>query len=486
MAAGYRDFMGVLRPFPALERLPDEELVKIVYLRDKRALPDAIKRLFDQATVLSIKMEETRDVAEAMRFASGETAGVNLGGASGTIHYVRRSLEQLKDRDLSVDWGPREDPLQGDVLPLFDGLLLDLSEFRGVEVHPEANTLRAEVGATWRDVSEAAQQAHRLLPLFPVLPTNPYMGDLIAGSGLLSSFAGGPETYIRNIDLLGSDTSYSQSGFDLVPNNATGYDLNSLLLIMGRNLGIPLSLTLRLLPLDRTRAIRFAFESWAGLLKALQNIAEAPLQPLRVVFGDPVASAVGLDGGEGFTLEVDLGAAEEVMAGQEESLQAAVGDATLGEGRDGLGHLHEAATREKGPYHLAEIQTSLVDLAPLWEELATWVGVRGSAFGLAGTLQEGGTVHVLPFMRGDIRGTSTTGGPVDQVLHRGDRFNRITELVKIAQRHPCRVRNTQVGQLLTSDTQMRKRFALARRIKRGIDLGSIINPSGLLWVPQPR
>ncbi len=478
--------MGVLRPFSALERLPEEELVKIVYLRDKRALPDAIKRLFDQATVLPIKMEETRNVAEAMRFASGEVAGVNLGGASGTIHYVRRSLEMLKDRDLSVDWGPRQDPLEGDVLPLFDGLLLDLSEFNGVEVHPEANTLRAEVGATWRDVSEAAQQAHRLLPLFPVLPTNPYMGDLIAGSALLSSFAGGPETYIRNVDLLGSDTSYSRSGFDLVPNNATGYDLNSLLLIMGRNLGIPISLTLRLLPLEHTRAIRFSFESWAGLLKALQDIAEAPLEPLRVVFGDPVASAVGLDGGEGYTLEVDLGGAEEVLAGQEKALRATVGEETPGEGTDGLGHLYEAATRKKAPFHLAEIMTSLVDLPILWEDLATWVRVRGSAFGLAGSLQEGRTVHLLPFMRGDIRGTSTPGGPVDAVLHRGDRFNRIVELVKIAQRHPCRVRNTQVGQLLAQDIQMGKRFALARRIKQGVDLANIINPSGLLWVPQPR
>ncbi len=486
MAVGYRDFMGVLRPYPALERLPEGELVKIVYLRDKRALPDAIKRLFDQATVIPVKMEETRDVAEAMRFASGEVAGVNLGGASGTIHYVRRSLQMLKDRDLSVDWGPREDPLEGDVLPLFDGLLLDLSQFRGVEVHPENNTLRAEVGATWQEVSEAAQQAHRLFPLFPVLPTNPYIGDIIGGTALLSSYAGGPESYLRNVDFLGAETSYSQSGFDLVPNNATGYDLNSLLLVMGRNLGIPISLTLRVLPFDRTRAVRFTFESWDGVLKALQAIADAPLEPLRVVFGDPAASAVGLDGGEGYALEVDLGGAEEGLAGQEKALQATLGEQAPGEGTDGLGHLQEAATREKAPFHLAEIMTSLVDLPALWEELTTWVGVRGSAFGLAGSMQEGGTVRILPFMRGDIRGTSTTGGPVDQGLHRGDRFNRITELVKIAQRHPCRVRNTQVGQLLVQDTQMGKRFALARRIKQGVDLANIINPSGLLWVPQPR
>ncbi|MFQ5553622.1 MAG: FAD-binding oxidoreductase, partial [Thermoplasmata archaeon] len=394
MAAGSRDFMGVLRPYPDLERLPKEELVKIAYLRDKRALPDEIKRLFDQATVIPVKMDETRDVAEAMRFASGETAGVNLGGASGTIHYVRRSLEMLKDRDLSVDWGPREDPLEGDVLPLFDGLLLDLSDFAGVEVHPENNTLRCEVGATWRDVSEAALRADRLLPLFPVLPTNPFMGDLIAGSALLSSYAGGPQGCLRNVDFLGPDTSYSQSGFDLVPNNATGYDLNSLLLMMGRNLGIPISLTLRLLPFDRTRAVRYAFESWEGVLTALQAIGRSGLGPLRIVFGDPVASAVGLDGGEGYTLEVDLGGSKEILGSQEKALQAAVGEETPPEAVDGLTHIHEAATREKPPFHLAEIRASLVDLPPLWEDLATWVGVRGSAFGLAGSLQEGGTVRI--------------------------------------------------------------------------------------------
>jgi hypothetical protein len=486
VAAGNRDFMAVLRPYPALERLPEEELVKIVYLRDKRALPDEIKRLFDQATIIPVKMHETRDVAEAMRFASGEAAGVNLGGASGTIHYVRQSLEMLKDRELGVDWEPRTDPLEGDVLPLFDGLLLDLSEFTGVEVNPENHTLRCEVGATWRDVSEAAQQAGHLLPLFPVLPANPYMGDLIAGTALLSSYAGGPRDILRNVDLLNPDTSYAQSGFDLVPNNATGYDLNALLLMMGRNLGIPVSLTLRLLPFDHMRAVRFAFASWDDLFKALQAVDQASLDPLRVVFGDPVASAVGLNGGEGYTLEVDLAGPEEVLASQEKALEAAVGEETPGEATEGLEHLHEAATREKPPFHLAEIRASLADLSALWEELATWVGVRGNAFGLAGSLREGGTVHVLPFMRGDIRGTSTTGGPVDQVLHRGDRFDRLTELVRIAQRHPCRVRNTQVSQLLARDREMGKRFGLVRGIKQAVDLASIINPSGLLWVPRPR
>ncbi|MEE9592945.1 MAG: hypothetical protein V3W28_05140, partial [Thermoplasmata archaeon] len=353
-------------------------------------------------------------------------------------------------------------------------------------VNPENHTLRCEVGATWRDVSEAAQQAGRLLPLFPVLLANPYMGDLIAGTALLSSYEGGPQGILRNVDLLSPDTSYAQSGFDLVPNNATGYDLNALLLVMGRNLGIPVSLTLRLLPFDRVRAVRFTFPSWDELFKALQAVEGASLNALRVVFGDPVASAVGLDGGEGYTLEVDLAGPEEVVPGQEKALQAAVGEGTPGEGTEGLDHLHEAATREKPPFQLAEIRTSLADLPALWEDLVTWVGVRGSGFGLAGSLHEGGTVHVLPFMRGDIRGLSTTGGPVDQVLHRGDRFNRLTELVRIAQRHPCRVRNTQVSQLLAQDTEMGKRFGLVRRIKKSIDLANIINPSGLLWVPQPR
>ncbi|MFQ6013383.1 MAG: FAD-binding oxidoreductase [Thermoplasmata archaeon] len=478
--------MGILQSSPGLERRPEEELVKILYLRDKRALPEEMKRLFAQTTVIPLKMGETRDVAEAMRFVSGEVAGVNLGGASGTLHYVRRSLNMLKDRDLSVDWTPRKDPLEGDILPLFDGLLLDLTDFHGVEVDPERGILRCEVGATWRDAFEAAEQAHRLLPLFPVLPSNPFMGDLVAGSALLSSYHGGPHAYLRNVDFLGPDTNYSQSGFDDVPNNATGYDLNALLLTMGRNLGIPLSLTLRILPFARTKAARYTFESQEEVLKALQALGQSSLQPLRVVFGDPTASAVALDGGEGYALEVDLSGSEETLARGEKALEAMAGEATPGEGREGFAHLLEGATRKRPPFPLAEIRTSLANLPALWEELAAWARTRGSAFGLAGTLQEAGTARILPFMRGNIRGTSTTGGPVDQVLHRGDRFNLVVDLVRIAQRHPCRVRNTQVTQLLSADTQLRKRFALVRRLKAGIDLGNIINPSGLLWVPRPR
>lgn len=485
MAVGNRDFLDVLEPYAGPEGMRREELVKIVYLRDKRALPDEIKRLFDQATVLPLKMEETRDIAEAMRFASGEAAGVSLGAASGTIHYVRRSLHALKDRELSVDWAPREDPLEGDVLPLFDGLLLDMAGFDGVEVDAQHETLRAEVGVPWKAAFQAAEQAHRLLPLLPVLPASAYVGDVLGGTAVFTSFFGGPGHYLRNVDFLAADTNYSQSGFDLVPNNATGYDLNSLLLLMGGSLGVPISLTFRLLPIALTKTLRFTLASWEALTAALQALRKARLRPLRVVFGDPTYGT-SFAGSDGYSLEINLGGTPETLASQEKALEGALGEDLPKEAWEGLGHLTREAPGGKTPFHIAEIRTALADVPSLWEDLATWSGRQGPAFGLAGYLQETGTVGLLPFARADLRGTSTTGGPVDIVLHRGDRFDRVAELVKIAQRHPCRLRNNQLTQLLAADKHLRRRFALVRRIKEEVDLGNIVNPSGLLWVPQPR
>lgn len=492
-----RDFLEVLKLDPALRRLPEEELVKVVYLRDKRALPDDLKRLFDRVAVIRLTMTDTHDIAAAMDFGTGEVAGVNLGLAADSIHYVRRRLLMLRDREVAVDWAPKGDPFDGDVLPLFDGLLLDLAEFIGVEADGENGTVRAEVGATWRDAFQAAAQAQRLFPLLPVLPSNPFVGDLVDGTAVLTSYRGGFAGYVRNVDFLAPDTRYGKSGFDLVPNHATGYDLNGLLTVLGRNLVVPVSLTFRLLPAATVKGVRYRFPDGAALLQALTALHRSRLRPLRVAFGDPVAGSVGF-GGDGFVLEVNLMGTEETAAAQARAVDPALGIPTpKGKGGeaeakpsvpreevDGLGHLLEEPRRGRYPFYLAEVRCHVAEAGPLWDELATWSQRMGDRYGLAGHLMESGTLSLLPFVRVDVTGRSTMGEPYDVPLNRGDRFDRVWEVVRIARKHPCRLRANQLLQLLNPDTNLQRRFQVARRIKEAMDLPNIVNPSGLLWVPE--
>lgn len=490
-----RDFLDILKLHPGLERLPREELVKIVYLRDKRSLPDDLKRLFDRVAVIRMAMDETHQIADAIDFATGEVAGVNLGLASDALHYVRRRLEMLRDREIAVDWSPKGDPFDGDVLPLFDGLQLDLSGFNGVEADGAAGTLRAEVGATWRDAFQAAQGQDRLFPLLPVLPTNPYLGDVVNGTAVLTAYRGGISRYLRNVDFLGPDTRYGQSGFDRVPNAATGYDLNALLTVMGRNLVVPVSLSFALLPGGPVRTVRYHLEDPEALLAALQGLSGTRLQPLRVALGDPVAAEVGLGSRKAFVLEVCLTGTEALLDAQTGALDDLLGmeEGEEDEGEapggqketlEGLGHLLREPPRGKYPLYLTEVRTHVADAAGLLEELAAWSHRLGDRYGLAGHLRESGTLSLLPFVRVDVQGQSTMGEPYDVPLNRGDRFDRVWEVVRVAREHGATLRANQLIQLLNPETQTQKRFRLARRIKEGVDLPNIINPSGLLWVPE--
>lgn len=499
------DFLDLLHADPNLEQMAREELAKLLYLRDKRSLPDDLKRLFDRVAVVRLGIEQTPEAAQAMGFATGEVAGVNLGLATDSLHYVRRSLSMLRDREVAVDWAPKGDPFDGDVLPLFDGLLLDLSAFNGVETDREGGYLRAETAATWRDAFLAAEGAGRVFPLLPILPGNPYMGDVVGGTVVLTSYRGGLTAFLRNVDFLGPDTTYGQSGFDQVPNAATGYDFNALLSTMGRNLAVPISVTFRLLPGGALRGLRYALPTEAALVEALGELDASRLRPLRVAFGDTTAAEVGLGDGP-FPLEVDLLGTEDTVTAQVAALDDLLGVQASGEAgdeveegeeppeaggpprreRDDLDHLLTEPPRGKYPQYLTEIRAPLADAAGLWEELVRWSASRGDRVGVAGCLEESGTVRFLPFIRIDVQRQSTMGEPFDVPMNRGDRFDRVWELVRIARKHPCRLRATQLVHLLNPDPELQKRFRLARRIKERVDLPGVINPSGLFWMPSVR
>ncbi len=465
------DFREKLAGYPGLQALPREELVRAVYLRDRHILPDDLKRLFESVSVIRIPVAEAEEISLAIGVATGEIASVNLGLASDSLHYVRTQLAMMRDRELSVDWGPKEDPFDGEVLPHLDGFHLDLSNLKGISLDEENGTVRCEVGTRWKDVFDTCASQGWLFPLFPIFPHDHLMGDIVAGTAILTSYSGGPERYVRNIDFLAADTRYGESGFDQVPNNASGYDLNSLLLAMGRNLAVPVSVTFTLLPaVEAVRIFRYAPESMEDLVASLRGIAGSQGQPLKVIFGDGTASKVSLGGNEGLTVEVALRGTEETLPVQQKQLDSAFKKETKKTEVDGLAHPLVTPTKGRGPTPLVEVRASLADVQPLVDDIVAWAEGQGPGLGIIGTLSQGGTAGLLPFAQ--------------KPLNRGERFDRVLELVQIARKHRCRLRYSPLLHLLSPESNMEKRFNLARRIKERVDLPNVINPSNVLWVPR--
>lgn len=471
MATGQMDFLEALTAFPSLQALPREQLVKAVYLKDRRSLPDELKKLYETARAVRIPAEEPEDIARAVEVANGEVAAVNLGLPSDVMHYARTRLSMGKDRELSVDWGPRSDPLDGEVLPQLDGFELNLEGFRDVNIDDENAVVRCGVGARWREVFEHCRSRGWVFPLFPLLPIDQYIGDVIAGTATLVSYSGGPEACIRNVDLITPDARYGETGFDLVPNSAAGYDLNSLMTVMGRNLGIPVSVSFTLLScFEDSKTFRFTLKGTEDMVKGLTNLAKTKVRPLKVVFGEGTASqsAFGVAGGP--VVEVTIQGMDETVAPQEKALESAFGEGAEKETLEGIYHPLTKAPPRVAPSPLAEVRTSLRDFGALLQDFMGWKESSGPAFGVVGYLMESGTVGMQPM----------SSGPVS----RGERFGRLVEIVQIARKHRCRLRTSPVIHLLEPETNLEKRFALIRRIKAEVDRPNVVNPSGVLWVPS--
>ncbi len=269
------------------------------------------------------------------------------------------------------------------------------------------------------------------------------------------------------------DARYGQSGFDLVPNAAAGYDLNSLMLVMGRHVSIPASMTFSLLcSAEDCRTFRYTLESAEEMLEILKGVSRTRMQPLKVVFGDGTAAKVAFGKQGGPAVEVTLHGTEASLPVQEKALDSLFKEVMQKEELEGLVHPLQDEARRVPPAPLVEVRASIVDLKPLMEELLTWREAQGSHFGLVGSLFEDGTVSLLPFSEGPVS--------------RGERFDRLLELTQVTRRHRCRLRNNPVLQLLSPESGVENRLALVRRIKARMDMPSVINPSGVLWLPQSR
>jgi hypothetical protein len=86
-----------------------------------------------------------------------------------------------------------------------DGMVIDLSEMRGVHVDPVARTVRAQAGATWADVDRATQLFGLVTPGGEVSQTGIAGFTLGGGMGLLQRAYGLACDNLRSIEIVTAD-----------------------------------------------------------------------------------------------------------------------------------------------------------------------------------------------------------------------------------------------------------------------------------------
>ncbi len=127
-----------------------------------------------------------------------------------------------------------------------DGLVIDLSDMKAVEVDPEARTARAEGGATWAEFNEATQR-HGLATTGGVVSTTGVAGLTLGGGiGWLMGRHGLAVDNLLSVELVTADGRVLRASEDENPDLFWGLRGG------GGNFGVAASLTFRLHPVGPT------------------------------------------------------------------------------------------------------------------------------------------------------------------------------------------------------------------------------------------
>ena len=224
---------------------------------------------FDRRPAVIARCRTTMDVVDTVRFAreSGLPLAIRAGG---------HSLSGLSTCD--------------------DGIVLDLSQMRGVDVDAEERTVRVQPGATWGDF-DAATQAHGLAST----------GGLISHTGVAGlTLGGGIGWLMRKFGLAADNLTAAElvtaAGNVVRTSSSEDPELLWGLRGGGGNFGVVTSFEFRLhplgpvlgglmgFPLDRGRQVLRAYRAWAAELPdefttmaAVITAPPAPFVPAELV-----------------------------------------------------------------------------------------------------------------------------------------------------------------------------------------------------------
>ena len=148
-----------------------------------------------------------------------------------------------------------------------DGLVIDLSAMRGVHVDPTARTVRAQAGATWRDVDRTTQLFGLVTPGGEVSQTGIAGFTLGGGMGALMRAHGLSCDNLRSVEIVTADGAVRTASAQEHP------DLFWAVRGGGRGLGVVTSFEFDLHPLGPTVATVQVLYPYSDAAQVIQRLA---------------------------------------------------------------------------------------------------------------------------------------------------------------------------------------------------------------------
>lgn len=286
------------------ENVKTSKMERLLYSHDLAPLPSLAQIAFKNLPDVVVRPHTTEDVVKIVKIAAEEKVPITPRGAS--------------------TWG------LGGSTPIFGGILIDMSGGMNkiLKIDKENLFIKAQAGCTWKQVMEAAEENGMMLGGYPSSFPSATLGGWISvnGVGIGSMKYGTSGDLVRNMEVVMPDGTLVETGYDLIVDNETGYNLNRLIVGAEGTLAHVCTVTLKLEPAPEVmRPLTYAFPTLKEAGKPLWDIMRSRVRPLHIGFSDPNHFELLRKAGkhaieDGAVLNIQLEGDKEVVAWEEKKI----------------------------------------------------------------------------------------------------------------------------------------------------------------------
>jgi glycolate oxidase FAD binding subunit len=216
-----------------------------------------------------------------------------------SAEQVAAILQNAAEHDLAIIPCRNATKLGVGNIPRRYDAALSLKEMSRVGHYEPADlTVTAEAGMEFGDLQQFVSRDGLWLPLDPAGGPRASLGGILAtnASGPLRLFYGAPRDIVLGMKIATTGGKVIKTGGRVVKNVA-GYDMAKLLIGSYGTLGVIVEASFKLFPLPSARATFVMPVGTLGIARDLRRrILRSPLQPLRLVLLDAMASNLALAG----------------------------------------------------------------------------------------------------------------------------------------------------------------------------------------------
>jgi len=242
-----------------------KEMDRLLYSHDLAPLPKEAGMAFKNVPDVVVRPSSVEEVSKVVSIAFRNGIAITPRGSS--------------------TWG------LGGSMPVCGGMVIDLtSKLNKIyEIDEKNMSVKVGAGCTWKCVLDECDKKGLLVPSYPSSFPSATVGGWTSTGGIgVGGYKYGPaKQNILSMEVVASDGTIMQTGYDKISNNMSGYDLNQLFSGAEGTLGVVATVTLRVHPKGIIKPLAYDFKALKEMGAPIAEIVRHPsLKPLHIAWSD--------------------------------------------------------------------------------------------------------------------------------------------------------------------------------------------------------